>query len=1375
MEWVARAEPREGGRYEWRAEWACDGCARGVGRGVAADRQQAREEQVRAGAWAPPSRVVAQERNSWLYVPFLLDAAGFLAEADGRRWREHPLAAEWWDGAVATLRAASPVGAGALAEALGLLAQTDEGAYQAWERISGFGGGVGVGVREAVRALGGRDGYVQPLVQDVLLQQYGGLDLARSLDARSQRFRDRQAPIAAAPPGTVEPPPRPRESAGEPPPQIPSCQAGVATGSGAPAQQAAGGMFGVGDATSAVMPGLLEGPRSTRRGATGNSAGAEEEDPQRGNDGNSSDGGLSGIMAALEREEERRQSEAEQAARRSERGEQRPGRGSGPARARRGVRVLGDLTAAARAEAWAGLEAVDLARVFKTRARVIQGVPRSFRGRLRECFLLPLRALEEAYGEGGDEERRSRAWKLFLLTSRMLLHKADGEQSIEKTIFADRADRFLRGDWLSLLADAGAACMGGGQGRTEVGALEEEQRTYERACAFVRLGEASRGRAVLTSSALAPGSAATLAELRDPERRPQRQRQALPEEVVSFHPQAAVQLQPQRLIDNLRGARRGSAGGPSGITAEHLQVLLDDEVATGRFVNAAEQVARADLPGDVVEALLLGRLTALRKPNGKVRGIVTGDAVRRLVGRTLAQQHSRAFDAACAPFQFALSTRAGTDAVAHMLRAATDASWQRTVVSVDGVGAFDHILRSQMLGGLASNPDLAPLLPFARMAYGRMSTYVWYDDEGTCHEVQQAEGGEQGDPLMPALFALGQHPALRAASAQLRHDEELLAYLDDLYVVCDPQRARTVFEIIKTALAEHAGIDVNLGKCRIYNHGGVATEEVRELDRQRERQGAPLRPDDRVWVGDAALPAEHRGVVVLGSPIGTPEFVQKSCADRLSDQQDLLRKLGELPDLQCAWVLLMYCASPRCVHTLRTVPPALAGTYAEESDAAVQSCLWQLLGNPGGPEATIGRARAILSLPARMGGLGLRSAVRMAPAAYWASWADALPAIQARQPGAAGELLGRLLGPPGACASLDEAERCRRAVEEAGGEGCPGWAELVAGARASAADEDEREPGEFSHGWQYRAALALETLFRESVLMPSLDPAARALLRSQSGRGAAQVLMTMPTSPETTIKAERFRTILLRRLRLPLPLGPRRCRCLRALDAEGDHRAGCATAGRLLARGTPLEQALARVCREAGARVATNAFLRDLNVAGVRAGDGRRIEVIANGLPLWGGVQLAVDATIVSPIQRDGAPKPRAADCDGISLARARKKKEDTYPELLGEGRCRLVVFACEVGGRWSEEAQTFLRLLANAKARATPQALRRSAAAAYMRRWASMLAVAAQSATAASLVEESLTGLCAQDGEEPMLHEVICGGAGDPSPVDCSRMPARP
>ena len=101
--------------------------------------------------------------------------------------------------------------------------------------------------------------------------------------------------------------------------------------------------------------------------------------------------------------------------------------------------------------------------------------------------------------------------------------------------------------------------------------------------------------------------------------------------------------------------------------------------------------------------------------------------------------------------------------------------------------------------------------------------------------------------------------------------------------------------------------------------------------------------------------------------------------------------------------------------------------------------------------------------------------------------------------------------------------------------------------------------------------------------------------------------------------------------------------------------------------------------------------------------DNRRLEIVADGLPLFLGAQLAVDTTLVSVLRRDGTPRPRCANEDGAALVAARRRKEGTYPELTGrDGRTRLVVLACEVGGRWSEEGQDFVRSLAKGQRRAT-------------------------------------------------------------------------
>ena len=210
--------------------------------------------------------------------------------------------------------------------------------------------------------------------------------------------------------------------------------------------------------------------------------------------------------------------------------------------------------------------------------------------------------------------------------------------------------------------------------------------------------------------------------------------------------------------------------------------------------------------------------------------------LRRLLGRALAQHFAPHFQSACLPHQFGLSTRVGTEAVNRPLRAATEANPRATVLSVDAVGAFDHVARGAMLDALLANPELQPLLPYARQFYASPSTYTWYD-EGAAHNVHQGEGGEQGDPLMPAFYALAQHPALQDLHTQLQDGEAVFAFLDDVYVVAPPERVRVLYDALAAALWAHARIRQHKGKTRIWNAAGEEPPNIADLAADSEPTG----------------------------------------------------------------------------------------------------------------------------------------------------------------------------------------------------------------------------------------------------------------------------------------------------------------------------------------------------------------------------------------------------------------------------------------------------------------------------------------------------------------------------------------------------------
>ena len=74
---------------------------------------------------------------------------------------------------------------------------------------------------------------------------------------------------------------------------------------------------------------------------------------------------------------------------------------------------------------------------------------------------------------------------------------------------------------------------------------------------------------------------------------------------------------------------------------------------------------------------------------------------------------------------------------------------------------------------------------------------------------------------MPALFALGLHQALVAVQAGLLPSERLFAFLDDIYVVCSPDRVADVYGSLQAELWRHARIQVHQGKTQLWNRGGV--------------------------------------------------------------------------------------------------------------------------------------------------------------------------------------------------------------------------------------------------------------------------------------------------------------------------------------------------------------------------------------------------------------------------------------------------------------------------------------------------------------------------------------------------------------------------
>ena len=194
-----------------------------------------------------------------------------------------------------------------------------------------------------------------------------------------------------------------------------------------------------------------------------------------------------------------------------------------------------------------------------------------------------------------------------------------------------------------------------------------------------------------------------------------------------------------------------------------------------------------------------------------------------------------------------------------------------------------------------------------------------------------------------------------AIQARLWEGERIFAFLDDIYVVCSPERVTDIYAIIQQELFAHARISVHHGKTQVWNRGGVVPQDIDIIT-----AAARVRiPNAVVWRGAQELPATRQGLKVLGAPIGHPQYVQEFLRRKSEEQQVLFQRIPLVNDPQASWLLLWMCASTRANFWLRMVSPELTLPFAELHDRNVWQCLQTILDVRG----ALAEAQQLASLP----------------------------------------------------------------------------------------------------------------------------------------------------------------------------------------------------------------------------------------------------------------------------------------------------------------------------------------------------------------------------------------------------------------------------
>jgi hypothetical protein len=391
-----------------------------------------------------------------------------------------------------------------------------------------------------------------------------------------------------------------------------------------------------------------------------------------------------------------------------------------------------------------------------------------------------------------------------------------------------------------------------------------------------------------------------------------------------------------------------TAPGVSGWTPSLLGHALQQPEVSAFLLLLTRQVAQGTAPGR--RLLCMSRLTPLLKSDGGIRPIAVGELIYRLVGKVLVRHYSS--PSMLTPWQFGVGTPGGTEPITRALERALDDDLPapyKHVTSLDFSNAFNSLSRQELARGILQH---APsLYRAARWAYN-CETPLVVSGDGEPVLLSSSQGVRQGDPFGPLFFSVAIRNTLDGLLQHLGPGHTLLAYLDDIYILSEQPGAldlAAAFFEDNTA----ASLSLNLRKCA-------------------ELSLAFIRQD---------------GLRVLGTCIGSPAARSAFLQQQVDAQLPALDRLADLP-AQDALLLLRFCLQANLRHLQRSLKTDDLLDPWQQIDDALLSRLLSIRCSPRRLATDVD----LVTLPARMGGLGLLSHSEIAPLAR-AAMADSADAL----------------------------------------------------------------------------------------------------------------------------------------------------------------------------------------------------------------------------------------------------------------------------------------------------------------------------------------------------------------------------------------------
>jgi hypothetical protein len=430
--------------------------------------------------------------------------------------------------------------------------------------------------------------------------------------------------------------------------------------------------------------------------------------------------------------------------------------------------------------------------------------------------------------------------------------------------------------------------------------------------------------------------------------------EALPNRIPTLQPTPLFSQ--KEVSDAIRSSPKQSAPGPSGLRYDHLRQLEIKDIAAP-ITNILNLIFSNKAPSAYYNLLRTCSATLIEKTETTIRPIMVQEVFVRMISRLT---FDRAIKEARPPprYHFALCSKNGTSQVATAVKMLLVNNPGLFVKSIDIKSAFSYVSRAKLADAIQrSNCNILQHF-FNFSLTGRLIGLTRNQEvSANCDS-----GLPQGDPMSPFLFAFLLQTVIEQMEGDFA-DVNVFCYVDDITFVGEEAKIQAILERFSVLLAD-INLKIEPGKTQQYSPS----------------QSTPDKP------------AVDTGIVILGVPIGTPEFINAYFEKKVLKSLNKMGLLCKAKTLQVKLLLIRNCIVQSLVYLARNVEPEFSKPHLAFHNERVVKQFLLLLASNSLPEPIEPTPNLLwqISLPIKSGGIGLTNLAPAAQLIFTASFRESV-------------------------------------------------------------------------------------------------------------------------------------------------------------------------------------------------------------------------------------------------------------------------------------------------------------------------------------------------------------------------------------------------